>query len=119
MIANYHKCIFFSLQICRGAYELLLTRDADAWSSVRSLDCYCAFNRKRQIPKLATHNHTPGRKLEISFKMGHLIQPFGDLFNGYSVGRNINSTKGYIGIYPTYKAVDVVVPVKILNYWKD
>ena len=96
-----------------------MTREADAWSSVRSLDCYCAFMKNRQIPKLATQDHTPKRKLEISLKKGDMIQPFGDLFNGYSIGKNMNETKGNIGIYPTYKAVDVVIPVKILNYWTD
>ena len=83
---------------------------------MRSLDCHNFFNLFRQIPKLATQDHTAEREIELSFKKEDLIHPFGDLFNGYSIGINMNDTNKKLGLYPTYKVVEVVVPVKMLNY---
>ena len=102
---------FFLSQICRAAYELLLSRDPDAPNLVRSLDCHHFYSKHLQIPKLATQDHIPEKEEEISFRKADLIKSYGDLYNGYSLGTNMNSsTKGKIGLYPTYKVANIVVP---------
>ena len=54
---------------------------------------------------------------EIEFEKGDLIVSYGDLYNGYCIGQNLNSSAGYIGLYPTTKVIEVVVPITMPIRW--
>ena len=55
----------------------------------------------------------PSMANEIEFEKGDLIFSYGDLYNGYAIGENLNSTSRHLGLYPTGKVIEVVAPATV------
>ena len=100
-------------QVCRAAYEIMQSRFANASENVRSLDCHHFLYKIYQLPRIATENHSPPGDTEISFNAGDLIQSYGELYNGLSIGQNLNSSSRMVGYYPSKKALRVIVPINV------
>ena len=97
--------------MCRLAYELKVIHDVDTPRLFRSLDdIYYYFAPRNQV---AVREHSAGNG-EIDMKIGDIIGIRGNHWDGYSLGLNRRTNK--VGLYPSYKARDIVMKQNISFY---
>ena len=85
------------------------TLQTDAPSNARSVDC--EYTLRGHLLRIAIQGHAPSTDEEIAFNKGDLIITFANLYNGYSVGVNHNSTQRRYGLFKNSKVKQIIVPV--------
>lgn len=106
MLAETNFFLFFFVKVCRLAYELMQTRFPDASRNFKSLDDIFYFGGQNPHNQIAVAPHTAQSDREINLEVGDYIGIAGNHWDGYSMGTNRRT--GQSGLYPSYKAVDVV-----------
>ncbi|KAL7291836.1 hypothetical protein TKK_0014616 [Trichogramma kaykai] len=109
-----HIVCTFSSQVCRVAYELMQTYSIDASNKFTSLDDIYYYGGQNPNPQIVIYNHVPRKKGEIELKFSDKIEVYGNHWNGYSKGRNLRT--GVVGLFPSYKVVNVVKAVDFPKY---
>ncbi|CAB0032297.1 unnamed protein product [Trichogramma brassicae] len=112
-LCDYIVCTFSS-QVCRVAYELMQTYSIDASNKFRSLDDIYYYGGQNPNPQIVIYDHVPRKKGEIELKFNDKIEVYGNHWNGYSKGRNLRT--GVVGLFPSYKVVNVVKAVDFPKY---
>uniref|UniRef100_A0A8D8PQ04 Alpha-(1,6)-fucosyltransferase n=2 Tax=Cacopsylla melanoneura TaxID=428564 RepID=A0A8D8PQ04_9HEMI len=99
--SDYLVCTFSS-QICRIAYELLNSAaPGDASLNYKSLDDIWYFAGQLQNRQEVLEDHTPLDSNQIELRVGDLVGPEGNHWDGYSLGTNFRT--GQRGLYPSFK----------------
>lgn len=114
---HYLVCTFSS-QVCRAAYELMVTRgddndneDGDLSEKFHSLDDIYYFGGQRG-PNLqkAKFAHDKRSEEEIDLRVGDEVAMAGNHWDGMSKARNLRTNK--FGLFPSYKTQRVFSRVK-------
>ncbi|XP_037786383.1 alpha-(1,6)-fucosyltransferase-like, partial [Penaeus monodon] len=113
IVGNIKKYRLTLGQICRLAYELMLTLHPDADRKVFSVDSLYLFHNQNARVVAARYPHTPRRAGELQLQDGDFVKitlkylrEIRNLHNGFQDGRNLR-TKAY-GLYPVYKTVEAL-----------
>lgn len=112
-LCDYLVCTFSS-QVCRVAYELMQPLHGDASHWFKSLDDIYYFGGQNGHQWEAVVNHVPKTSDEIPLNIGDTVGIAGNHWDGYSKGKHMKSHKS--GLFPSYKAVDKIVRVKMPTY---
>lgn len=104
----------FSSQVCRVAYEVMQTLHGDASKYFRSLDdvFYYGGQNAHDLRIVEAH-HDDGENV-MDIKPGDHVGIAGNHWDGYSKGTNRRT--GVSGLFPSYKAENPVVGVKMPTY---
>ncbi len=104
----------YPYQVCRAAYELMQQYHADASGYFKSLDDIYFFCGQHDHDQVALEAHAPRTSEEIELQVGDKLGIAGNHWDGYSKGTNRRLSR--IGLYPSYKAGEVVRIVKMPTY---
>lgn len=115
-LSDYLVCTFSS-QVCRLAYEIMQTLHADASTYYRSLDDIYYFGGQNAHSQVAMADHEPQTGSEISLRVGDVVGIAGNHWDGFSKGKNRRT--GQEGLYPSYKAQELVDVFEMPNYPQD
>ena len=102
-------------QVCRAAYEIMQTMHGDASQNFKSLDDIYYYGGQNAHNVEAIEANIPdGDKRQLKMEPGELVGIAGNHWDGYSKGTNTRTNQK--GLFPSYKAVDTVVRVKMPIY---
>lgn len=116
--AEYVVCTHSS-NVCRLVYEFMQAqnRPEDAYFRIKSLDNEYFATNFNVMTKVAIKDHKSLNNKEIDLKIGHIIYIFseqhyknknvGNLWNGYTKGKNIQTNK--VGLFPSFKVSNYFV----------
>ncbi|XP_059164715.1 alpha-(1,6)-fucosyltransferase-like isoform X2 [Physella acuta] len=104
----------FSSQVCRVAYEIMQTLHGDASKYFRSLDDVFYYGGQSAHDLRAVEAHPGNDDGVMELKPGDAIGIAGNHWNGFSKG--VNRRTDQSALFPSYKAEDTVVKVKMPTY---
>lgn len=111
---DYLVCTFSS-QVCRVAYEVMQTLHPDASSYFYSLDDIYYFGGQKAHNQRVLYGHEPREgHTEIALEKGDVVGIAGNHWDGYSRGMNRRTNQE--GLYPSFKAEDIVDVVDMPSY---
>jgi len=109
-----HLVCTFSSQVCRVAFELMQSYNAQAAYSFTSLDDVYYYGGQNPHSAVAVIEHKPGKKGELLLQVGDAVSVAGNHWDGYSKGRNLRTKQ--VGLYPSFKVEDRVKTAPFPTY---